>query len=56
MFQNGLRSDYVPYPYNPKTKLTSDHKVVRGGSYIERPEILYRLCVRLTIRTSVYLT
>ena len=32
------RSDYVPYPYNPKTKLTSDHKVVRGGSYIERPK------------------
>ena len=30
------RSDYVPYPYNPKIKLTSDHKVVRGGSYIER--------------------
>ena len=32
------RSDYVPYPYNPKTKLTSDHKVVRGGSCIERPK------------------
>ena len=32
------RSDYVSYPYNPKTKLTSDHKVVRGGSYIERPK------------------
>ena len=32
------RSDYVPYPYNPKSKLTSDHKVARGGSYIERPK------------------
>ncbi len=32
------RSDYVSYPYNPKSKLTSDHKVVRGGSYFERPK------------------
>lgn len=32
------RSDYVPYPYNEKAKVTSDHKVVRGGSYIERPK------------------
>lgn len=32
------RSDYVPYPYNPKAKVTSDHKVARGGSYIERPK------------------
>ncbi|MCC8170568.1 MAG: SUMF1/EgtB/PvdO family nonheme iron enzyme [Parabacteroides sp.] len=32
------RSDYVPYPYNEKVKATSDHKVVRGGSYFERPK------------------
>lgn len=32
------RSDYVPYPYNEKVKTTSAYKVVRGGSYIERPK------------------
>ena len=32
------RSDYMPYPYNEKAQDTSDHKVVRGGSYIERPK------------------
>ena len=32
------RSDYVPYPYNEKSKQTSEYKVVRGGSYIERPK------------------
>lgn len=32
------RSDYVPYPYKEKTKKVSDYKVVRGGSYIERPK------------------
>ena len=32
------RSDYLPYPYKADTKETSDHKVVRGGSYIERPK------------------
>ena len=29
------RSDYVSYPYNEKTKETSEYKVARGGSYIE---------------------
>lgn len=32
------RSDYLPYPYKEKTKATSEYKVVRGGSYIERPK------------------
>ena len=32
------RSDYTPYPYNAASKTTSEHKVVRGGSYIERPK------------------
>lgn len=32
------RSDYLPYPYKVNNKETSDHKVVRGGSYIERPK------------------
>ena len=32
------RSDYTPYPYNVASKTTSEHKVVRGGSYIERPK------------------
>lgn len=32
------RSDYLPYPYNPKSKATSEYKVVRGGSYFERPK------------------
>jgi formylglycine-generating enzyme required for sulfatase activity len=31
------RSDYLPYPYNENTQDTSPYKVVRGGSYIERP-------------------
>lgn len=30
------RSDYLPYPYNEKSKATSEYKVARGGSYIER--------------------
>lgn len=32
------KSDYMPYPYNAKNKDASDYKVVRGGSYIERPK------------------
>ena len=32
------RSDYVPYPYKENTKKVSEYKVVRGGSYIERPQ------------------
>ena len=32
------RSDYLPYPYKETTKETSAYKVVRGGSYIERPK------------------
>jgi formylglycine-generating enzyme required for sulfatase activity len=32
------RSDYVSYPYNEKSKEVSEYKVVRGGSYIERPK------------------
>lgn len=32
------RSDYIPYPYSEKVKTPSDLKVVRGGSYIERPK------------------
>jgi len=32
------RSDYLPYPYREKTKETSPYKVVRGGSYLERPK------------------
>ena len=32
------RSDYVPYPYKEKTKETSEYKVARGGSYIDRPK------------------
>lgn len=31
-------SDYVPYPYKEKVKESSEYKVVRGGSYIERPK------------------
>ncbi|MFI3331153.1 MAG: SUMF1/EgtB/PvdO family nonheme iron enzyme [Rikenellaceae bacterium] len=31
-------SDYLPYPYKAKTKETSEYKVVRGGSYFERPK------------------
>ncbi len=30
------RSDFVSYPYTTKSKESSEHKVVRGGSYIER--------------------
>ena len=32
------RSDYVPYPYKENPKNVSEYKVVRGGSYIERPK------------------
>ncbi len=32
------RSDYLPYPYREKNKATSQYKVVRGGSYFERPK------------------
>ena len=32
------RSDYRPYPYTEKAKTPSEFKVVRGGSYIERPK------------------
>ena len=32
------RSDYLPYPYREKSKESSEYKVVRGGSYIERPK------------------
>lgn len=33
-----MRSDYVPYPYKENPKKVSEYKVVRGGSYIERPK------------------
>lgn len=32
------RSDYLPYPYKEQSKLKADYKVVRGGSFIERPK------------------
>ena len=32
------RSDYLPYPYSENTDEASAYKVVRGGSYIERPK------------------
>ena len=32
------RSDYLPYPYRENSGETSLFKVVRGGSYIERPK------------------
>lgn len=32
------RSDYVPYPYTEKVKEPAECKVVRGGSYVERPK------------------
>ncbi|MEG1748305.1 MAG: SUMF1/EgtB/PvdO family nonheme iron enzyme [Tannerellaceae bacterium] len=32
------RSDYASYPYSEKVKTPSEYKVVRGGSYIERPK------------------
>ena len=31
-------SDYLPYPYKEDSKETADYKVVRGGSFIERPK------------------
>ena len=41
------RSDYVPYPYKENPKKVSEYKVVRGGSYIERPKYstAYSMCV-----------
>ncbi len=32
------RSDYLPYPYKERKKGEAEYKVVRGGSYIERPK------------------
>ncbi len=32
------RSDYLPYPYKEKKNPQGEYKVVRGGSYIERPK------------------
>lgn len=32
------RSDYVPYPYKENSKVEAEYKVVRGGSFIERPK------------------
>jgi len=32
------RSEYLPYPYSEKSKVQSGYKVVRGGSYWERPK------------------
>lgn len=32
------RSDYVSYPYTEKVKEAAEYKVVRGGSYVERPK------------------
>lgn len=32
------RSDYLPYPHADKTINNSDYKVVRGGSWIDRPK------------------
>ena len=32
------RSDYVSYPYKENSKETSEYKVVRGGSWVERPK------------------
>ena len=32
------RSDYVPYPYKDKSFPDAEYKVVRGGSFIERPK------------------
>ncbi len=31
-------SDYLPYPYTEKTKVASEYKVARGGSWTERPK------------------
>ena len=47
------RSDYVPYPYNPKSKLTSDHKVVHISNVRNSLQLMH---VKHTIRISVYLT
>lgn len=32
------RSDYLPYPHTDKTMTDSGYKVVRGGSWIDRPK------------------
>jgi len=32
------RSDYAPYPYNEGAKSDLQLKVVRGGSWIDRPQ------------------
>lgn len=32
------RSDYVPYPYKERSSEEAEYKVVRGGSFIERPK------------------
>ncbi|MFI3292327.1 MAG: SUMF1/EgtB/PvdO family nonheme iron enzyme [Rikenellaceae bacterium] len=32
------RSDYKPYPYSEKSSGDAEYKVVRGGSYFERPK------------------
>lgn len=32
------RSDYIPYPYKGENIVESEYKVVRGGSFIERPK------------------
>ncbi|MDR1918491.1 MAG: SUMF1/EgtB/PvdO family nonheme iron enzyme [Tannerellaceae bacterium] len=32
------RSDYLSYPYTEKSKTVSEYKVVRGGSWIDRPK------------------
>lgn len=32
------RSDYVPYPYKEQSKVEAEYKVVRGGSFFERPK------------------
>ncbi|MFI3315469.1 MAG: SUMF1/EgtB/PvdO family nonheme iron enzyme, partial [Rikenellaceae bacterium] len=33
------RSSYVPYPYKENSKVESEYKVARGGSFIERPKV-----------------
>ena len=32
------KSDYIPYPYKEDSRKNSEYKVVRGGSFIERPK------------------
>ncbi len=32
------RSDYVSYPLSDKNKVSSEYKVVRGGSWVDRPK------------------